>query len=389
MPFLLYYSQIVGAFVKIATSFRLNRQKWTRQGIGSGRTSYLQELVSNYLHALSFSTFLVFAALAAGLLVPPESRASWRLATVQSEDEADGDWIAEALDRLPDGGTLHLPEGQFRLSRPLLITRDRVALVGSGSGRTVLKAGFEGRGGAVILVTGELPRDVPASRCSALERNASADASEFSLTARLAVAQGDFVSIRADNDLVFLAGYGGAQWRKQYPQIRQTLAVVARVDNNRIAVDWPIGFDFPAQSTVCVVKLSQDVRIAQLSVVYDINGTPSSSDYTDAAPGHLVDGIAFIGAARPELEAVEVVNAGRHPLNIDTVLDMSGQEIVLKGAYNKGPGNGYLRLARSVGARLTDLKVNDLRHISIQWSSHRNLITGLLSNTDVNFHGGF
>lgn len=67
-PFLLYFSQVVGAAVKTYVLFRLDRQKWTRQS-GTRHTTrpplptHLKNLSSSYLHALA-TAWLLLAAFA-------------------------------------------------------------------------------------------------------------------------------------------------------------------------------------------------------------------------------------------------------------------------------------------------------------------------------------
>ena len=63
-PFLLYFSQLYGAMVKIFVLFRLDRQKWTRQSTNAvvARMSMSQRITaigSNYMTALTFGWLLV------------------------------------------------------------------------------------------------------------------------------------------------------------------------------------------------------------------------------------------------------------------------------------------------------------------------------------------
>jgi len=55
-PFLLYFGQIVGACVKSYVLFRLDRQRWTRQGTGVARrpvSARLGDTISTYVHILT------------------------------------------------------------------------------------------------------------------------------------------------------------------------------------------------------------------------------------------------------------------------------------------------------------------------------------------------
>ncbi len=76
-PFFLYYNQIVGSMVKTYVVFRLDKQRWTRQKttLNTDRTGLRQLLVdwgSFYMHAFSFSIFILVLATASGMLKVPD-----------------------------------------------------------------------------------------------------------------------------------------------------------------------------------------------------------------------------------------------------------------------------------------------------------------------------
>ncbi|MCX7301695.1 MAG: glycosyltransferase [Rhodobacterales bacterium] len=58
-PFILYFGQIAGSFVKTIVLFRLNQQKWTRQGAGGSvqpsREARIQAIESNFHHAIALA----------------------------------------------------------------------------------------------------------------------------------------------------------------------------------------------------------------------------------------------------------------------------------------------------------------------------------------------
>ena len=62
-PFLLYFGQIMGATIKSYVSFRLDRQKWTRQatsiGSSAGLSGRLTALSSTYMNILALGWLLV------------------------------------------------------------------------------------------------------------------------------------------------------------------------------------------------------------------------------------------------------------------------------------------------------------------------------------------
>lgn len=76
-PFLLYYNQIVGSFIKTMVLFRLDKQKWTRQKTVLARQHFsvserLAGLSSAYMHSLAFAIFITALATMIGVLPMPD-----------------------------------------------------------------------------------------------------------------------------------------------------------------------------------------------------------------------------------------------------------------------------------------------------------------------------
>lgn len=280
---------------------------------------------------------------------------------------------------------MRLAPGEFHLAEPLVIRRDDVTLAGAGPERTRLVASFAGRGAAVVEVVGA----VTPGRCLRLRGAVGADGTRLDLDG-MAPLPGASVMLTAANDEAFLDGLGAVAWRQAQPELRRTLGTVTAAAGSVAELADPVGFALPAGARLCPLELRRGVTLRGFSVVYDIGGAPDPADYTNARPDHAVDGIRVRGAVVPHLADLAVFHAGRHPLALDTVLAPMIERIVLRGAWNKGPGgNGYLRLARTVRGRLTDIEATGLRHVVVQWSTHHTVITGLTTDADINLHGGF
>ena len=74
-PPLIYFGQVYGALVKTYILFRLDRQRWTRQGIGADpppARARLQQLASAYLHLLALGVLVAAVAFATNLLSLPQ-----------------------------------------------------------------------------------------------------------------------------------------------------------------------------------------------------------------------------------------------------------------------------------------------------------------------------
>lgn len=76
-PFLLYYNQVVGSFIKTIALFRLDKQKWTRQKTTlAANHSTMRErmlaLSSAYMHGVAITSFAALLAMISGILHKPD-----------------------------------------------------------------------------------------------------------------------------------------------------------------------------------------------------------------------------------------------------------------------------------------------------------------------------
>ncbi len=77
-PFLLYFNQIFGSLVKIHVTFRLDRQKWTRQKTTSTTKAAKRPLIASnfmsaYMHSLSLAAFVTVLAWSMDVLPTPRA----------------------------------------------------------------------------------------------------------------------------------------------------------------------------------------------------------------------------------------------------------------------------------------------------------------------------
>ncbi len=76
-PFLLYYNQVVGSFIKTVILFRLDKQKWTRQQttLQFGRSRTKERIISygsTAMHIMTFTGFIVILAIAIEIIPLPD-----------------------------------------------------------------------------------------------------------------------------------------------------------------------------------------------------------------------------------------------------------------------------------------------------------------------------
>lgn len=422
----MFYTQWVGALVKVHVLFRLDRQTWgaARGGqtvhANSGAPAWLRSFAPRYLTAVSVLIFVVAMALGVGVLRipawPPAAMASplptptWYLpdsplpatvleaadfGAIPDDGRPDGAAIATALAALPaDGrGVVVLPAGRLELERPIHITRDDTWLVGQGPARTHLVATFpRAAGEAVIDVCGAgrvraLAQEltVPARRGARLVQTTARPEGRWR--------QGDVVWLGAANDESFLARLAAPDWTREHPWLRQTLAEVGAVHSGALFLAAPLSLDLPATARVEPARMVRGVRVAGFTLEHAVPGADASAArgvYANLHPAYAVDAVRFTWASDCTAEDLVLRMSGRHPVQLEQCLRVQLRRLEVDGAWNTGPGgNGYVRFARSYGCRLEESTVRNIRHLTFQWSAAENRVSQCTLEVDVNFHGGF
>lgn len=289
------------------------------------------------------------------------------------------------------GEVIQLDAATYELPGPLALSKDRLTLSGAGPGKTILKASFPGDDIAIVAVGDPRYGTVTKGKKTRLAAQApGGDAKLLLKDVVHPVAVGDTLLIRAPNDAAFFDSIGAKTWRRQYPYVRQTLARVKAASGTTVELERPLGVDFPKDAEVMIAPVVTDVTVQSLTIFYDLGKDPDPTRYENTRPENSVDGLSFLGAVAPKVRNVEIINAGRHAVHLDSVLYADFDGIDARGSWNKGKeGNGYFRVARTYYGAFKNLKLRGLRHLAIQWSSHDNRFTGVDSDCDVNFHGGF
>ncbi len=300
----------------------------------------------------------------------------------------------ELLERVANakaGDVIEVAAGTFELPSPLALTKDRLTLKGAGPGRTILKASFPGDEVAMIKVGDPHFKDLTKGKKMRLATAAAESDAVLTLKdASRSPEAGDVLLVRTPNDPAFLDSIGAKTWRKQYPYVRQTLTRVKGVKGTVLTLERPVGVAFPADAEVLLAPVLADVTVQDLTLFYDLGKDPDPTRYENAKPDNIVDGLAILGAVAPHVRNLEIIDAGRHAVHLDTVLYPDVDGVTARNAWNKGKeGNGYFRVARTYYGTFKDLNLRGLRHLAIQWSSHDNRFERVDSDCDVNFHGGF
>ena len=423
---IMLYTHWIGSVVKIRAWHHLADQNWskgkTKQSMASG--SPLRRLAPNGTMAIAYLSFALlilvthsvlrlpgselFAAEAAPASGSGSSVAGLRListttlgagpaaidartAGVVPDDGRDDAAALQALiDRAPPGPvTVRLPAGQLDFRQPLTIRRDDVTLMGAGPDRTHIVSHLRLPQEAVIRVEGE-----PGKRVGYLGQALGEQDVVLHAPGAAGFEPGSLVWLKEPNDDAFLKQIGSEQWKRQYPYLRQSLALVSGREGDALKLAAPTGVAFDAGRTeVLRVNPVRGVHLSDFSIEQLVEGHDIASVrhvYENVLPDYQVDGISLMWTQDAVVERVAVRNAGRHPVSFEQSHGFALRQCVLDGAWNKGDaGSGYLRIARSYRGTVQGCQVRGIRHIALQWSSAFNQLRDIDSEVDLNFHGGF
>ena len=410
---LMLYNQWVGAIIKIKASFHLADQSWSKGGAAQENAPNrhaiphpLAKLMPGFTMVMAYLMFFGAMFFSQGILEFPQwphAQAAGRRLVIDAVNFGivpdDGKDDAVPLNRLlvkyRDLGPveIRLPPGKIELSRPLQIVGNRMALTGDKNSATRLVADFKGNGTAMIQVKGRLDE-----RRWLLAHDMEAEDKVLQLASSSDPGRtfqaGDWLLLSVPNDPSFLDQVGSVQWRREYPKLRQTMLRIREVREDTLVVESAPGFYAPASlARIQRVLPVRGLVLSDLQLEYRVPGASAASAtgvYENLHPDHAVDGIQLEWVTDCTLKRMTISMAGRHPLNLDGVGGCVFESLKLEGSWNKGKGgNGYLRIARSHGNRFSDITLENLRHLALQWSSSFNRLEKIRGSVDVNFHGGF
>jgi glycosyltransferase Alg8 len=409
---LMLYNQWIGAFIKIHSYFNLSSQKWSKGASQQqkspdsvGIEHPLARWIPTYSMVLFYVVFFWVLLLAEHAVRMPdlhifksEARASVSEQLQHSADAIianDGRDDAPAINRAvaaykgPGPLVVTLPEGVLDIMTPVVINRSDVTIRGAGPDRTHLVVNLTNPAAAAIEVSGSKGPVI-----GRLSHDVQAADTMAGVSLDRPTAAGQVLLLSQPNTERFFKQIESRRWRRPYPAIRQTLVRLNRPSTDKqLYLAREIGSRFDGgQTTVSLVEPVSKVVLKGFTIRQVIDGHDSAEVrgiYENRFGNYAVDGIVFRWAHFCRVEHVAIRDAGRHPLVFENSLECSARDLSIRGAWNKGPGgNGYLKLSRTYHCRLTDITVSDIRHITLQWSSAYNLLRGIRSAVDINFHGG-
>lgn len=396
---LMLYTQWIGAFVKIKAYFYLADQRWEKgeaevqtanddiDPIKYKKAHYLSP-IRMYLYVGAFLFFLLTLYTKIFAIPDPEFLASEKepsnkvlFSTVTDDGKDDAKALNALIASVKDNTIILLPSGVLDIDEPLFIKRSHITLQGDN---TVLLSHLKGKIGAVLSVIGSRGEYVGKTLESMDGKVA------FKVKTKEPLKQSELLLIEQANDKEYVQGILGAKkWYREFPKLRSEIVEVGSFKNNLLTTLFYSHSLIDAGASIYRIDKVSDVTIKGIKVDSIYKSEPYNYIYKNSEPELMITGINVKYASHVNLENIEIINSGSSPLIYERSYACSGKNIKIDGSINKGKkGNGYLRINKSFHTYLENISVKHIRHIAFQWASAYNVIDGLYSEVDVNFHGG-
>ncbi|MBL4583713.1 MAG: glycosyltransferase [Pseudomonadales bacterium] len=414
---LMLYNQWVGAFIKIHAGFHLSNQSWSKGGVSQGNKAVMIEhplvkIMPDYMMLLSGAIFFVTILFAQGALVSPDPNLYSKNSTSAIIDTRqygvkpnDGMDDSLALQQLIDHSVkgkklvLVLPEGVIDLMYGVVIQRDDLTIKGHGSHKTIIHSHIKTPAKAIFEIKGSAQHSPCKLSTNTAPNSLQVQLSECDYEPGAAAIGGDFVLLKMPNSQPFFETLGNPTWNKPYPWLRQSIARVIHAGTKGnsevlLVIEHPTGIEYETTGTkLQTLSMVRNTQFSDFTLKQVIPGAlPAdvTGKFENSYSRYAVDAISFNYAADCLVNNVVIKTAGRHPVNLENSYGCTLSNVHIDGAWNKGKsGNGYLRIARSHYNQIEDTTVENIRHITLQWSSSYNQLVDLDLAVDINFHGGY
>ena len=197
--------------------------------------------------------------------------------------------------------------------------------------------------------------------------------------------------------------------------MRTQIFVVTAVNqsSDEVTIDRPLEFDVPLKnehnynSRVMPVTAVEGVGYRDFYLTMENAGTScavnnadtynSSSNpngvgyrYENVCAADAIHGILFKFANNGFVDNVSLEMTGSHPIVTEFAKNMTFSNNSINGSWNKGAGgNGYFRGSKLYNSWIVGNTIENVRHLTLQWSATGNLVENNLMNVDFNLHGGW
>lgn len=229
---------------------------------------------------------------------------------------------------------------------------------------------------------------------------------------------GDLIYVGAANDDAFLdLGQVPSSKRNKTNikngHMRTQIYVVTAVNEseNKVTIDRPLEFNIALQSSggynsrVMPVTAVEGVGYRDFYLTMDNAGTACASNnastyssnpngvghrYENVCAADAIHGIIFKYAYNGFVDNVSLEMVGSHPIVTEFAKNMTFSNNTINGSWNKGAGgNGYFRGSKLYDSWITGNTIENVRHLTLQWSATGNLVENNNLNVDINLHGGW
>ena len=411
---LMLYGQWIGSTIKIKALFNLSDQKWSKGNETQDSDDSVAQvkhplrnvmpdavMIGSYLlfiyillishEALAFPDIDLIKTRAQSSQNIPELKAI-NYGVIPNDDKDDAKAINTLIRQCDPKRLCHivLPKGRIDLYESVNIRRNRVILEGAGEDLTQIISHLKTEDIAAIYIRGERGKKVGTLKAPIAYNDSI-------IEAELKIKEPNWLLIRTPNDDQFFNQIQSQVWRKKYPYLRQQIVQVSqyRTNSHLLMTRHAIHTPFPRKkSEIWTLSMIEDIELRNFTIAHDIPGQhiqDVQNRYENLYTNDRVDMIRFEYAANVKAHHIKILNSGRHPIIMEYVFHADLSHLYINGAWNKGKkGNGYVRFARTFNSTLHHSTIENIRHITLQWSSADNLLEYLkLQNADINFHGGY
>lgn len=297
--------------------------------------------------------------------------------------------LQSLINSAPAGATIQLAAGGYALDAPLTIDRDDIAILGAGSGQTVLTVDHAGgwTGNAITVAGNRSWAPIRTTADAALGDQA------LKLAGGHGISAGDWLWIEAENTPALIEAVGGSAWTGDNP-LRTSLVKVSAVNGDGVTLEGGVHFDFPqGETAIYKVDPASNVTLAGFSIRYS-HGTATPGSYTNTLPEYTGDrAIAVQLSEDTTLSDIVVRDAVSGAFLFKRSSGVVASDLHADGAHNKGGGgNGYgFELKAVYDSGFTGLSDRGMRHSLVfgsHYSSAGNTVEIESTDRDVNFHGG-
>lgn len=300
--------------------------------------------------------------------------------------------LQNLIDNAAAGETISLDAGTFEFDRTIVIDRDDIAVVGTGSDSTRIALSGSAVYNGAFQIGGVIDQPVYSGDFS-LAKSALEGSRTLTLRDAGGLEVGDQLWIERPNTSEYLNSIGDIEWRGDKP-LRTSMVEIAAIDGDVVTLRNGLAFDYVASDAVVSrIEVARNVRLGGFSIDSGLSASDPSRFENVSSAFDRDNVVSVSGASEVKLFDIAVREAPSNGFTFAQTTFLEATNLSVDGAQNKGDGgNGYAFQLRALyDSTLSGLEAFDTRHAVLfaSWTSEANNTVGLRStNRDVNLHGG-